>query len=39
MATNALYGRGFDDADGNHFSAFWMDPAAAEAGPDAAAGA
>lgn len=26
----------FDDPDGNHFEPFWMDPVAAENGPDAA---
>lgn len=28
-----MYQRQFDDPDGNHFEPFWMDPAAAEAGP------
>lgn len=29
-----MYGRTFDDPDGNQFSMFWMDPAAAEQGPE-----
>lgn len=28
-----MYSRDFEDPDGNHFSALWMDPAAAEQGP------
>lgn len=34
-----MYGRAFYDPDGNRFSPFWMDPAAAEGGPEAASGA
>lgn len=30
-----MYQRQFDDPDGNHFEPFWMDPAAAEQGPEA----
>ena len=29
-----MYQRQFDDPDGNHFEPFWMDPAAAEQGPE-----
>ena len=32
-----MYGRDFEDPDGNLFSVFWMDPVAAEQGPAAAA--
>jgi len=32
-----MYQRQFDDPDGNHFEPFWMDPMAAEQGPEAAA--
>lgn len=31
-----MYGRDFEDPDGNLFSVFWMDPVAAEQGPQAA---
>jgi predicted lactoylglutathione lyase len=30
-----MYSRDFEDPDGNWFSALWMDPVAAEQGPDA----
>lgn len=30
-----MYSRDFDDPDGNEFSILWMDPAAAEQGPEA----
>lgn len=30
-----MYQRGFEDPDGNLFSALWMDPVAAEKGPEA----
>lgn len=30
-----MYQRQFDDLDGNHYEPFYMDPAAAEAGPEA----
>jgi predicted lactoylglutathione lyase len=30
-----MYSRDFEDPDGNHFSAMWMDPSAAEQGPEA----
>ena len=30
-----MYQRSFEDPDGNRFEPFWMDPAAAEGGPDA----
>lgn len=30
-----MYQRQFDDPDGNHFEPFWMDPTAAEEGPEA----
>jgi predicted lactoylglutathione lyase len=30
-----MYARDFEDPDGNHFSAIWMDPVAAEIGPEA----
>ena len=30
-----MYSRGFDDPDGNLFSALWMDPVASELGPEA----
>lgn len=33
-----MYQRQFDDPDGNHFEPFWMDPVAAEQGPEAYAG-
>jgi len=29
-----MYQRQFDDPDGNHFEPFWMDPVAAEQGPE-----
>lgn len=32
-----MYQRQFDDPDGNHFEPFWMDPTAAEQGPEAVA--
>jgi len=32
-----MYGRDFEDPDGNLFSAFWMDPVASEQGPGAVA--
>ncbi|MGV8885379.1 MAG: VOC family protein [Microbacteriaceae bacterium] len=30
-----MYSRDFEDPDGNHFSALWMDPVASEQGPEA----
>ena len=30
-----MYSRDFEDPDGNEFSVLWMDPAAAEKGPEA----
>ncbi|HEU4808735.1 MAG TPA: VOC family protein, partial [Homoserinimonas sp.] len=30
-----MYSHDFDDPDGNEFSVLWMDPKAAEEGPDA----
>ncbi len=30
-----MYSRDFEDPDGNHFSAMWMDPKAVEQGPEA----
>lgn len=32
-----MYGRDFEDPDGNLFSVFWMDPVAAQQGPEASA--
>jgi predicted lactoylglutathione lyase len=29
-----MYGRSFDDLDGHHWEVMWMDPAAAQAGPE-----
>lgn len=37
MDLGFMYQRSFDDPDGHHWEVFWMDPKAAEEGPQAAA--